>query len=65
MGTSGVFIESRRILYGLKERLNNFLGDKALLNVLIHQSMGGKNCLKPLVCAVQGHGMSELLFLMD
>lgn len=65
MGTSGVFIESRRILYGLKERLNNFLGDKALSNVLIHQSMEGKNCLKPLVCAAQGHAMSELLSLLD
>lgn len=65
MGTSGIFIESRRILYGLKERLNNFLGDKALSNVLIHQSMGGKNCLKPPVCAVQGHAMSELLSLLD
>lgn len=63
MGTSGVFIESRRILYGLKERLNNFLGDKALSNVLIRQSMGEKNCLKPLVCAAQGHGMNELLSL--
>lgn len=67
MGTSVFFffIESRRILYGLKEGLNTFLGDKALSNVLIHQSMGGKNCLKPLACAIQGGGVSELLSLLD
>jgi len=63
MGTSGVFIESRRILYGLKERLNNFLQDNALSNVLIHERLkkeGVKNCLKPLACAIQRGRVSEL-----
>lgn len=61
----GFFIESRRILYGLKERLNHFLGDNTLSNVLLHQSMGGKNCLKPLACAIQGGRVSDLISLLD